>query len=393
MKKIVRLTESQLIKLVKNLITEVKVSDHTKNLYLSWAKKKSGNVEGAKEIMNDVFDLLKDKKIKDFSQYSSYDELKNDLDKLKNIQMEKEKSSDAERIYEDNELLVIAPKNWESSCKYGASSKWCTTSRDTSSHWERHNRTGTEFFWIFKNKPDSDPEHKYSYHIKFAGGSDWCNAINQCGSSYLMLPESAIIKHPKYDEIIKRCNDYHNKRVNNREIQKENTQYIRKLLVENKFEVSDVLDEKNLEKNLNNIIDKNKDYIEEKIKEYRLDTGQYGNYDDEEEYYDYDDYEKPIEYTFDSIKNDIKSLVIKDFLYDANFYMGDDLIYMFKNIIMKKYNLTEDVLLKQQKNIDYNFNELFNEIPKNDLDEVLMEKLTEIATDALTTLPGIGEYF
>ena len=384
MKKIIRLTESQLIKLVKNLINEV--SDHTKNLYKSWARKRSGNEEGALSIMDDVFQFQDRLPKKDFAKYSSYDELKNDLDKLKNIQMEKEKSSDAERIYEDNELLVIAPKNWESSCKYGASSKWCTTSRDTSSHWERHNRTGTEFFWIFKNKPDSDPEHKYSYHIKFAGGSDWCNAINQCGSSYL-------IKHPKYDEIIKRCNDYHNKRVNNREIQKENTQFIRELLVNNKFEVSDVLDEKNLEKNLNNIIDKNKDYIEEKIKEYRLDTGQYGNYDDEEEYYDYDDYEKSIEYTFDSIKNDIKSLVIKDFIYDANFYMGDDLIYMFQNIIMKKYNLTEDVLLKQQKNIDYNFNELFNEIPKNDLDEVLMEKLTEIATDALTTLPGIGEYF
>ena len=121
------------------------------------------------------------------------------------------KSTDATKLYEDGELLVLAANTYEASCKYGAGSKWCTTAKDSDSYWNRHNQTGTEFFWIFKNKPQSNPNHKFSYHIKEDGKTpDWCNAVNKCGKN---LPFNSYPRqHPKYDEIINKLQEFHNSR-------------------------------------------------------------------------------------------------------------------------------------------------------------------------------------
>ena len=206
MKKIVRLTESQLIDTIKRIISEQ--SEHVKNLYTSWANKKSGNPEQALKLMDDVFKYQKKLSKKDFAQYSSYEELKKDINRIKS----EEKSTDATKLYEDNNLLVLAANTWEASCKYGAGSKWCTTAKDTDSYWNRHNQTGTEFFWIFKNKPQDDPNHKFSYHIKTDGGADWCNAVNYCVGTPRLSQDSYPKQHPKYAEIIEKLQEIHDAR-------------------------------------------------------------------------------------------------------------------------------------------------------------------------------------
>jgi hypothetical protein len=202
----VRLTESELISVIKKIISEQ--SEHVKNLYTSWANKKSGNPEQALKLMDDVFKYQKQLSKKDFAQYSSYEELKKDINRIKS----EEKSTDATKLYEDNNLLVLAANTWEASCKYGAGSKWCTTARDTDSYWQRHNQTGTEFFWIFKNKPQDDPNHKFSYHIKTNGGADWCNAVNYCVGTPRLSQDSYPKQHPKYTEIIEKLQEIHDAR-------------------------------------------------------------------------------------------------------------------------------------------------------------------------------------
>jgi len=206
MKKIIKLTESDLTRIVRQVIKEE--TEHTKNLYRSWANKKSGNPEKALSIMDDVLKLQKQLPKKDFVQYSSYDELVRDLNVIK----QSSKSEDVTKIYEDKDLLVIAANTHDASCKYGAGSKWCTTTKDDSSYWRRHNETGTEFFWIFKNKPQNDPNHKFSYHVKIKGEPDWCNAVNNCVPTTRLSENSYPKQHPRYNEIIQKLQEIHDTR-------------------------------------------------------------------------------------------------------------------------------------------------------------------------------------
>ena len=204
MKKVIRLTESDLVSIVKKVINEQ--SEQSKKLYASWANKRSGNPEMAMSIMDDVLSLQKSLPKKDFANYSSYDELKKDLDMV--ISGRKEK--DATKVYEDKDLLIIQANTWEASCKYGAGTKWCTAGRDTPVNWERYNRTGTEFIWIFKNKPNTDPGYKYSHHIKPDDEQDWCDALNNCRIE--LSDKSYPKQHPKYNEIIEKLKSIHNER-------------------------------------------------------------------------------------------------------------------------------------------------------------------------------------
>jgi hypothetical protein len=235
MKKVIRLTESDLVNIVKRVINEQ--SEQSKKLYASWASKKSGNPEGAMSIMDDVLKLQKSLPKKDFANYSSYDELKKDLDKVIGNQKEK----DATKVYEDKDLLVIQANTWEASCKYGAGTKWCTAAKDTSSNWERHNDQGTEFIWIFKNKPMDDRQYKYSYHVKFKGENDWCDSLNRCLPTSKLDDKSYPKMHPKYDEIIEKLQSINDAKP-------------------------DPNKEKNLEERLiNNWINSNIEVLEEKI--------------------------------------------------------------------------------------------------------------------------------
>ena len=186
----------------------LEASEHSENLFKSWANKKSGNPELALSLMDDFFNFQKQLPKKDFAQYKTAEELKTDIDKLKS--QPKKPEEDADVIYKDNNLLVVATKTWEAGCKYGSGTKWCTSSKDESSYWYRHNSTGTEFIWITKNLPQNNPLHKVSLHFKEdnrGGTHDWCTAINNCG--YDNPYKKKNINIPNFDEIFKKCEEYH----------------------------------------------------------------------------------------------------------------------------------------------------------------------------------------
>jgi hypothetical protein len=187
----------------------IEASQHSENLYKSWANKKSGNPELALSLMNDFFDLQKQLPKKDFLQYNTAEELKVDIDKLKNIGKKPEDA--VEVIYKDDGLLVVATKTWQAGCKYGAGTKWCTSAKDDSSYWKRHNNTGTEFIWINKNIPADNPNYKLSLHIRDNNTHDWCNAINRCGSTSPYKTND--IEIPNFNEIFNKCMDFHKERL------------------------------------------------------------------------------------------------------------------------------------------------------------------------------------
>jgi len=86
----------------------------------------------------------------DVTKYKTFKdvELQISLSELKNI--DKELSKQTHKLYEDEEWLVIKPMSYQASLKYGASTKWCTVSRDNPDYYLRYSRNGILIYCINK---------------------------------------------------------------------------------------------------------------------------------------------------------------------------------------------------------------------------------------------------
>ena len=71
------------------------------------------------------------------------------------------------KIYEDDNFLMVIPYTHNASCKYGAGTKWCTTGRDEKgSEWfNKHIKSGSLGYLIIKNKDLSDKLGSTKYGI------------------------------------------------------------------------------------------------------------------------------------------------------------------------------------------------------------------------------------
>lgn len=215
--------------LIKTIILESLLFEdekHVRQLFTNWANRKSGNPELALSLMDDFLKYQKRLK-RDFTSFSSAEEMKQSIDKVRQSEGEKQKSSDAVRIFENDEVLVIAANTHQASCRYAAGTKWCTGAADTDEYWKRHNRTGTEFIWILKGLKEDNPNYKFSLHFKWGKtnrvsqspsqefDSDWCNAQNRCNQ---MIPNILLdlFSDDLFTNIFDKCIGYHKKRLENR---------------------------------------------------------------------------------------------------------------------------------------------------------------------------------
>ena len=69
-------------------------------------------------------------------------------------QIEREIKTQADKIYEDNDVLVVRPKSHSASCYYGANTKWCTTQKGHSSYFDKYSREGKLYYFL--NKKDNN---------------------------------------------------------------------------------------------------------------------------------------------------------------------------------------------------------------------------------------------
>ena len=99
------------------------------------------------------------------------------IDKKILIEKFKVGNDEYEKLYEDDNFLLVIPFTHEASCKYGAGTKWCTTGRDDKGmEWfEKHNRIGALGYLIIKNKELSDK----------VGSTKFGLYINKPGMNYL----------------------------------------------------------------------------------------------------------------------------------------------------------------------------------------------------------------
>ena len=96
------------------------------------------------------------KSFKDIAQYEDPEFIKTLMDIIDSKKTEREKErelkSQAERLYEDDDVLVIRPKSYAASCYYGANTKWCTAGKGSSGYYDRYANRGLLYYFIKKKE-------------------------------------------------------------------------------------------------------------------------------------------------------------------------------------------------------------------------------------------------
>jgi len=91
---------------------------------------------------------------KDINQYENpqfIKKLMNTIDARKTQrEIEREIKTQADKIYEDNDVLVVRPKSHAASCYYGANTKWCTTQTGNPGYFDKYFRDGNLYYFLNK---------------------------------------------------------------------------------------------------------------------------------------------------------------------------------------------------------------------------------------------------
>jgi hypothetical protein len=106
------------------------------------------NIKTFNKFMKLMEDNLIDKK--DVTSYNSFDEISFEISKAEFRTISKSLSKQVHHEYEDDNWLVIRPLTFESSKKYGASTKWCTTSERHPEHFVKYWNNGILVYFINK---------------------------------------------------------------------------------------------------------------------------------------------------------------------------------------------------------------------------------------------------
>jgi len=80
------------------------------------------------------------------------------------------KKLEADVLYNSDDLLIMIPKSHRASCYYGAGTKWCTTNKESDSHFKNYTKKGTLIYVIDKKQPETNPWYKTAILIEKENG-------------------------------------------------------------------------------------------------------------------------------------------------------------------------------------------------------------------------------
>jgi hypothetical protein len=86
----------------------------------------------------------------DLSKYKSFDQMIAAMGVAEMKAEEKELETQVIKIHEDSEWLMVRPLTFKSSCKYGANTKWCTTTEHNQEYYNKYARKGVLVYCINK---------------------------------------------------------------------------------------------------------------------------------------------------------------------------------------------------------------------------------------------------
>lgn len=130
---------------------------------------KTGDIPELKDSLT-YFDKFKNRiEKKDINQYRSVHELYNAVKLFmeqpnqatsKTDELRKTKQQGAEKVYEDEEWLVIVPKTEQAACLYGKGTRWCTAATGGKNMFDYYNRQGPLYININKRTGE-----KFQFHF------------------------------------------------------------------------------------------------------------------------------------------------------------------------------------------------------------------------------------
>lgn len=93
-----------------------------------------------------------------------------------------EMKKEADRVYEDSDILITSPKTHRASCHYGMHSAWCVATANTG-HFANYTKNGTLYFFLSKkdkpytrywnDKDSGEPPYKTALLLKDNGQASW----------------------------------------------------------------------------------------------------------------------------------------------------------------------------------------------------------------------------
>jgi len=174
---------------------------------------KNTHPNSSPEEVEDIIELVKEfdrfqqsLDVKDINRYN-LDGLKLAIESHKETsksQLKKVDTSGTKKIFEDKNILIVRPLTYESSCKYGAGTRWCTTMAGQPSYFESHTKGDQGLYYIIlKNFNKDNKFYKIAIHIT-PNTETWYDATDERMSD--REKEVFNLGAPKVIETIK--NDY-----------------------------------------------------------------------------------------------------------------------------------------------------------------------------------------
>jgi hypothetical protein len=110
---------------------------------------------------------------KDINQFVDLSELEEASNQAKlKLSRKEQKETGVDKVYEDDDFLLLMPKTHKASCRYGSNTRWCVTMRNTSSYFENYFTQGPIFFLVDKrriaptNSMDTPTYYKVAIHYR-----------------------------------------------------------------------------------------------------------------------------------------------------------------------------------------------------------------------------------
>jgi hypothetical protein len=115
---------------------------------------------------------------KDINQFVDLSELEEASNQAKlKLSRKEQKETGVDKVYEDDDFLVLMPKTHKASCRYGSNTRWCVTMRGHSGYFENYFTQGPIFFLMDKRRleptksMDTPTYYKIAMHYRpFKGG-------------------------------------------------------------------------------------------------------------------------------------------------------------------------------------------------------------------------------